>query len=161
MGRHLFFSYACEALSRFCHAQCFFCFIAKFRSPYLSYVDLSECQLTVLPRNLPATVRYLQLRRNNITDLPRRSPILRRPGSLAVLILDENVIEQVEDGAFERLVNLDQLWLNGNRLTAIPRRLPVRLRRLLMDFNFVGNLTATDWFHSSTGVRHSVDMRDV
>jgi len=35
----------------------------------LSYLDLSECSLLMVPRGVPDTVTYLQLRRNNITRL--------------------------------------------------------------------------------------------
>jgi len=97
-------------------------------------------------------VRYLQLRRNNITEVSRRSAGLRRLGSLAVLVLDENMIEHIDDGALFRLDQLDQLWLNGNRLTTVPRQLPVSLQRLLVDFNYVGNLTDVELFKTLSKV---------
>ena len=45
----------------------------QFHSLFLSYVDLSECHLASVPRGLPASIRYLQLRRNNMTSVRRSS----------------------------------------------------------------------------------------
>ena len=65
----------------------------QFHSPFLSYVDLSECGLTAVPRGLPASIRYLQLRRNNISVIHQSS--LRDCNQVSILVLDENSISEV------------------------------------------------------------------
>ena len=104
-----------------------------FRSDFLSYVDLSECGLHRVPGGLPATVRYLQLRRNNLTVVERSS--FRDCVNVSIVVLDENLLVDIEEGAFSELVGVQQIWLNGNRLRAIPRPLPATVQRLFVDAN--------------------------
>jgi Leucine-rich repeat (LRR) protein len=112
-----------------------------FHSPStLSYIDLSECGLRDVPRGLPGSLRYVQLRRNNLTALDA-STFSECP-SVNIVVLDENRIETIQDGTFGEMTLLDQLWLNGNRLTNLPRPLPVRLRRLLADNNRIRSVDA-------------------
>ena len=109
-----------------------------FNSPLLSYVDFSECALRYVPKGLPNSLRYLQLRRNNMTLIHREA--FDTTPYLSILVLDENGISMVEHDTFNRLPYLQQLWINGNDLTSIPSRLPASLQRLLMDSNRLGKL---------------------
>lgn len=111
----------------------------RFSSQQLSYLDVSECELADIPRGLPVTLRYLQLRRNNITALHRDS--FSDSPELSILVLDENLISSVEKDTFTSLYRLQQLWLNFNRLANVPHT-PVQLQRLLLESNQVGELTA-------------------
>lgn len=111
----------------------------EFASPYLSYVDYSECGLRYVPRGLPNSIRYLQLRRNNMTVIHKRD--LGEVPYVSILVLDENGITFLEDGTFAPMIYLQQLWLNGNKLTMVPRPLPASLQRLLMDSNEIGAVT--------------------
>ena len=60
-------------------------------------------------------------------------------------MLDENRLERIDDDAFRATTNLQQLWLNGNRLRALPRALPATLERLFVDSNRLESLTAADF----------------
>ena len=110
----------------------------EFSSNLLSYVDISESGLRYVPRGLPNSIRYLQLRRNNMTTIMRRD--FQSCPYISILVLDENGLQHIEEGTFEPMINLQQLWLNGNRLVRIPHPLPKSLRRLLMDSNQLGVL---------------------
>ncbi|GBN57785.1 hypothetical protein AVEN_255983-1 [Araneus ventricosus] len=63
----------------------------------------------------------------------------RGPTSLTALVLSNNGIEKIGDRAFANLVNLDQLWLDGNRFGPIKRsmlpRPAKRLENLELDNN--------------------------
>ena len=111
----------------------------EFNSQFLSYIDLSETRLRYVPRGLPNSVRYLQLRRNNMSVINVRD--LSECPYVSILVLDENGITFIEDGTFEPMIYLQQLWLNGNKLTKIPYPLPVSLQRLLMDANHLGAIS--------------------
>src|SRR6218665_555756 len=111
----------------------------RFSSQQLSYLDVSECELADIPRGLPVTLCYLQLRRNNITALHRDS--FSDSPELSILVLDENLISSVAQDTFTSLYRLQQLWLNFNRLANVPHT-PVQLQRLLLESNQVGELTA-------------------
>ena len=115
--------------------------VARFHffSTSLSYLDLSECGLTQVPRGLTDTVRYLQMRRNNLTDLKRETFV--DATKIDTLILDENQIHRIEDDTFSRMAHLQQLWLNDNHLETIPRPLPPSLLRLLLESNRIREVT--------------------
>ena len=135
-----------------------------FSSHLLSYLDLSDCALERFPAGLPASVRYLQLRRNRLrTPQPTADAATGRCGrrnrlrtlarrdlvdvgaELNILVLDENRLERIDDDTFRATTNLQQLWLNGNRLRALPRALPAALERLFVDSNRLESLTAADF----------------
>ena len=79
-----------------------------FHSPStLSYIDLSECGLTRVPRGLPAALRYVQLRRNNLTKLD--TDTFSECRQVSILVLDENRIQTVTDGTFADMSQLQQV----------------------------------------------------
>lgn len=91
------------------------------------------------------------------------STFARRLRHLTTLVLDDNQLERLgessteDDGGGaddEKLFSdeLEHLWLNGNRLSSVPRGLPANLRRLLMDFNDVEELTDPNTFHGLSKV---------
>jgi len=114
-----------------------------FSSQFLSYVDLSECDLTRVPKGLPSSVRYLQLRRNKMAVLPRDS--FASCVDVTIIVLDENDVIEIEEGAFEHLDRLQQLWLNGNRLEYVPKPIPPSVQRLFLDSNQLQSLAEDDF----------------
>jgi len=81
-----------------------------FHSPStLSYIDISECGLTVVPRGLPSSLRYIQLRRNNLTEL-NESAFSQCP-HVNILVLDENKLHTVHNGTFTVMSHLQQVSL--------------------------------------------------
>ena len=109
-----------------------------FTSTFLSYVDLSECCLDGLPKGLPNSIRYLQLRRNNLTYLDRFT--FQDCRFISILVLDYNKIERIDEDTFDGMIYLQQLWLNGNRLRLVSSRLPAGLQRLFLDYNFLEDI---------------------
>jgi Leucine-rich repeat (LRR) protein len=77
----------------------------------LSYIDLSECGLTVLPAGLPVSLRYLQMRRNNVTSLA--SDAFVDCPDVNIAVLDENKIERIDNGSLTRLRRLQQVECNN------------------------------------------------
>ena len=73
----------------------------------LSYVDLSECSLSQLPSGLPLSIRYLQMRRNNLTSLT--SGAFKECPDVNIVVLDENRIESVDGDAVSGLRRLQQV----------------------------------------------------
>lgn len=118
-----------------------------FHSNLLTYVDVSECGYSHVPRGLPGSARYLQLRRNNLTSLTRLS-FVECP-YVTILVLDENRIESIEDGTFAQMTHLQQLWLNNNRLKTMPSPIPVSVERLLMDLNRIEHVGVGSFPESS------------
>ena len=100
---------------------------------FLNYLDFSECGLLSIPRGLPESLRYLQLRRNHLTKVTADS--FQECTGLNILLLDGNQISTIEGDAFQRMFNLQQLWLNENQLNQVPKHLPRSLQRLLLDGN--------------------------
>ena len=123
-----------------------------FSSEHLSYVDLSDCGLERFPGGLPSSVRYLQLRNNLLQTLTRQN-LDDMSSELNILVLDENRLEYIDSDTFQTTTNLEQLWLNGNQLLAIPRSLPLTLQRLFIDSNRLQSLTVDDFPRPPSGIR--------
>ena len=113
----------------------------------LSYLDLSECSLTAIPRGVPDTATYVQLRRNNITRLSGDG--FRGAFRVKILVLDENRISDVDDRTFGHLRSLNQLWLNNNELVRVPAGLPSSVQRLMLDSNNIDRLVADSFANLS------------
>jgi len=73
----------------------------------LSYIDMSECGLTTVPRGLPESLRYIQLRRNNLTILDAES--FSECPQVNILVLDENRIQTVHNGTFTTMSHLQRV----------------------------------------------------
>ena len=46
----------------------------------------------------------------------------------------------IEDGTFEEMTYLKQLWLNDNRLLRLPQSLPIKLQRLFLEANRISSI---------------------
>jgi len=89
-----------------------------FHSPSsLSYIDMSECGLTTVPRGLPASLRYVQLRRNNLTAL--HADAFTQCPQVNILVLDENKIHSVHNGTFTSMSHLQQVCMRRTPYTHI------------------------------------------
>ncbi|XP_051900407.1 slit homolog 3 protein-like isoform X2 [Pristis pectinata] len=79
-------------------------------------LDLSNNQIKHLEGDYPLSVEKLDLSSNSLTTIPdfRKLPHLRK------LILDDNEISALPDGAFQPLVNLEDFSIKGNLIVHIP-----------------------------------------
>lgn len=119
-----------------------------FSTGSLSYLDLSNCNLSSVPIGLPSSVEYLHLGANNISFVRQIDFALTT--EIKILVLDDNGLVAMETGAMATMEHLQQLWLNGNQLTTIPRPLPIGLQRLFIDHNAIRQLTSFHFLSSSS-----------
>ncbi|OXA63321.1 Leucine-rich repeat-containing G-protein coupled receptor 5 [Folsomia candida] len=88
----------------------------------LKELTLSRNQLTAFPTTaIPNNLELLNLEYNKISQLERH--ILPKNSKLHALLLGGNVIEKIDDSAFDGLELLQLLELDGNRLLEVPRAL--------------------------------------
>ncbi|ESP02892.1 hypothetical protein LOTGIDRAFT_110650, partial [Lottia gigantea] len=109
----------------------------------LSYIDMSECQLTTVPRGLPDSIEHLKLIKNNITKIKPKD--FRNKNYLKILALDENEIEFIAPNSFKSLQKLIQLWLNGNRLRKFPSPISPSVTNVYLAKNNITKLSAADF----------------
>ncbi|XP_046903559.1 insulin-like growth factor-binding protein complex acid labile subunit [Hypomesus transpacificus] len=83
----------------------------------IKYINCSSGNFTTLVSNIARNTEYLDLSRNLLTVLPLDS--LGRLWRLRVLLLRENNISLVSDGAFSHLLGLRRLDLSHNRLSTL------------------------------------------
>ena len=113
------------------------------KNTLLSYLDLGQCQLQTFPAGLPWATRYIQLSRNNITKISKDTFLQTR--FLGIIILDENKMTEVEPGAFMPIAHLQQIWLNGNRLTSFPSPIPSSVDTVCIEENEITQLADVDF----------------
>jgi len=63
----------------------------------LTYIDVSEAGLSQVPRGLPSSTRYAQLRRNNISSLSHIA-FIECPFA-SIVVLDDNHITTTDQQA--------------------------------------------------------------
>ena len=105
----------------------------SFMSNYLTYVGLSNCHLSCMPRGLPNSIRYLQLKGNDMTVLKKET--FEDCRFVSIVVLDDNAIEEVHEGVFGGMVYLQQIWINRNNLSVINDQIPKNVRKLCLDSN--------------------------
>ncbi|MCJ8742091.1 hypothetical protein PDJAM_G00078020 [Pangasius djambal] len=90
-------------------------------------VDCAGVNLSEFPQELPENTRQLSLQNNQISEI--RAEDLSRLLHLQTLNLQNNRLttEGLEDDGFEALEQLSYLYLANNKLTAAPRYLPPTL----------------------------------
>ena len=109
----------------------------------LSYVDLSQCAITSVPRKLPPSLEYLQLTNNNITRI--KATDFSRNTKLKFLVLAQNQIDVIENGAFSPLKNLQELRLTDNKLREFPPLLPASVNAIYLSKNKIQQLSCDDF----------------
>ncbi|XP_061687319.1 osteoglycin, paralog b [Syngnathoides biaculeatus] len=105
-----------------------YCYVCLSGSVYCE--DVSP-EMSAVP-SLPKETAYLYARFNKITTITNQD--FSDTISLKTIDLSWNLIAELEDGAFSRLANFEELNLSHNRLTKLPTR-PVRLTSSNANFN--------------------------
>ncbi|XP_040903550.1 osteoglycin, paralog b [Toxotes jaculatrix] len=95
------------------------------------YCEEVSPEMSAVP-TLPKETAYLYARFNKITKI--RNKDFADMATLRRIDLSENLISVIEDGAFSRLPNLEELTLAENRLTKLPT-LPTKLVLFNANFN--------------------------
>ncbi|KAM3872558.1 osteoglycin, paralog b [Diretmus argenteus] len=95
------------------------------------YCEEVSPEMSAVP-TLPKETAYLYARFNKITKITNRN--FADMGTLKTIDLSGNLISEIEDGAFSKLLNLEELILADNRLTRLPM-LPANLISLNVNFN--------------------------
>lgn len=98
--------------------------------------------LDQIPTGLPARTQYLFLQGNNMTSLGAKE--FSNATRLRWLILDHNQLlsEQLDNGLFSNLTNLENLFINKNNLTEVPAGLPRGLKQLRLAYNHIGKISS-------------------
>ncbi|KAM4609803.1 osteoglycin, paralog b [Polymixia lowei] len=105
------------------------------------YCEEVSPEMSVVPA-LPKETAYLYARYNKITKINNKD--FADMATLKTIDLTGNLISEIEDGAFSKLSNLEELTLADNRLTKLPM-LPTKL----VSFNAYSNHLKTKGVKSS------------
>ncbi|KAK2501396.1 hypothetical protein MC885_008572 [Smutsia gigantea] len=107
----------------------------------LRFLSFSGNFLTKIPINMPKSLLYLKMERNQLKVVRFRD--MKHLENLSHLYLSENSLSSI-DGA-QLLANLTTLELSQNQLQMLPLRLPARLQKLDISNNLIQRVTAQDF----------------
>lgn len=110
----------------------------------LEYLDLSNNNLSVVPRGLPRNLLLLHLEKNCIHSIPADSLSLLR--NLEYLLLHNNKLRSrsIHPTAFLGLKKLHTLHMHHNLLVRVPRGLPRRAKTLMLLHNSISEIGRND-----------------
>lgn len=95
---------------------------------YRKIVRCMKLELTEIPKHIPSHINVLDLRFNNIKEIPPGS--FKNLQHLTSLLLNNNAITTLRNGAFDGLYNLQNLYLYKNRIKHIEPNVFQNLNRL-------------------------------
>ncbi|XP_011305480.1 slit homolog 2 protein [Fopius arisanus] len=113
----------------------------------LEELDLSGNRLKFIPKRLPSSLIHLNLRGNLIEDVTFDD--LDGIDSIHSLMLDDNMIETIEEGALSQLPLLTELDISNNPIKQLPANTlagPTSLTKLRMS-----GLLQLEWEHERRG----------
>ncbi|KAF7203821.1 podocan isoform X2 [Nothobranchius furzeri] len=110
----------------------------------LEYLDLSNNNLSVVPKGLPRNLVLLHLEKNDIQRIP--GDALTSVRNLEYLLLHNNKLRSrsIHPTAFQGLKKLHTLHLYNNLLERVPRGLPRRAKTLMLLHNFISEIGRND-----------------
>uniref|UniRef100_H2MGY3 Podocan n=1 Tax=Oryzias latipes TaxID=8090 RepID=H2MGY3_ORYLA len=110
----------------------------------LECLDLSNNNLTVVPKGLPRNLVLLHLDRNSIHSIP--GDVLASVRNLEYLLLHHNKLRSrsIHPVAFQGLKKLHTLHMYNNLLERIPRGLPRRAKTLMLLHNSISEIGRND-----------------
>ncbi|XP_029988900.1 podocan isoform X2 [Sphaeramia orbicularis] len=110
----------------------------------LEYLDLSNNNLSVVPKGLPRNLLLLHLEKNCIRSIPGDALISVR--NLEYLLLHNNQLRSraIHPAAFQGLKKLHTLHMYNNLLERVPRGLPRRAKTLMLLHNSISEIGRND-----------------
>ncbi|KAG9351003.1 hypothetical protein JZ751_024892 [Albula glossodonta] len=110
----------------------------------LEYLDLSNNNLSVVPKGLPRSLVLLHLEKNSIHSIP--GDVLTPIRNLEYLLLHNNKLRSrnIHPMAFQGLKKLHTLHMYNNQLERVPRGLPRRAKTLMLLHNFISEINRND-----------------
>ncbi|XP_054644845.1 podocan [Dunckerocampus dactyliophorus] len=110
----------------------------------LECLDLSNNNLSVVPKGLPRNLVLLHLEKNSIRSIPADALISVR--NLEYLLLHNNKLRSrfIHPAAFQGLKKLHTLHMYNNLLERVPRGLPRRAKTLMLLHNSITEIGRND-----------------
>ncbi|XP_057697042.1 podocan isoform X2 [Corythoichthys intestinalis] len=110
----------------------------------LECLDLSNNNLSAVPRGLPRNLVLLHLERNSIRGIP--ADALHSVRNLEYLLLHNNQLRSrfIHPAAFQGLKKLHTLHMHNNQLERVPRGLPRRAKTLVLLRNAISEIGRND-----------------
>nr|XP_057928928.1 podocan [Doryrhamphus excisus] len=110
----------------------------------LECLDLSNNNLSVVPKGLPRNLVLLHLEKNSIRSIPADALISVR--NLEYLLLHNNKLRSrfIHPAAFQGLKKLHTLHMYNNLLERVPRGLPRRAKTLMLLHNSIAEIGRND-----------------
>lgn len=110
----------------------------------LECLDLSNNNLSVVPKGLPRSLVLLHLEKNSIRSIP--GDALTSVRNLEYLLLHNNKLRSrsIHPAAFQGLKKLHTLHMYNNLLERVPRGLPRRAKTLMLLHNLIAEIGRND-----------------
>ncbi|KAK2862301.1 hypothetical protein Q5P01_001834 [Channa striata] len=104
----------------------------------LYYLFANHNYLSSVPSTLPSGLRQLRLAHNQISSIS--SGAFEKLLNLTLLLLQGNRLQTITEGDLKGLLSLNMLDLSGNNFLTVPRHLPASIEQLYLSNNSLSGL---------------------
>nr|XP_006625676.2 PREDICTED: extracellular matrix protein 2-like [Lepisosteus oculatus] len=118
----------------------------------LIYLRLDENRFRTIPPGLPASLQELHMDENHIEEI--QEGVLNKTLNLKVLVLSNNYIQEnrIAPRAWIHLPLLETIDLSSNKLVHVPSFLPIGLRQLILHHNQIERIPGYVFAHMRPGL---------
>ena len=121
------------------------CFCLKRCSDGIIVVDCEKKSLKEVPSSMPQGLIELNLRNNEIKDIPAHPYLI----NVTVLKLSNNKVEQLQASMVQKLKHVKSLLIDSNRLSSLPKEIEaLNFTTLALDQNVFKCDCTTKWMKS-------------
>ena len=108
------------------------------RNKMLQYLNLTACELSTFPNDLPSSMKFLKLTKNKIQRISRSDTKIYR--HLNALILEDCGLVYIEPGSFQDMTSLSDLFMFVNQLDKVPGPFPASIKTIHLDNNKITSI---------------------
>ncbi|KAH9496087.1 hypothetical protein Btru_012698 [Bulinus truncatus] len=124
----------------------------------LTFLDISQCQLTMFPTGLPWSVRFLNISNNYLNTVGKSLESIQH---INVIDFDNNMIVYVQNDTFSKAAYLREIRISGNKLSYLPFKIPSSVEKFSADRNKIQRIFNNNFADDSKMLTLSLSSNNI
>ncbi|KAH9496093.1 hypothetical protein Btru_012709 [Bulinus truncatus] len=124
----------------------------------LTFLDISQCQLTMFPTGLPWSLRFLNISNNYLNTVGKSLDSIQH---INVIDFDNNMIGYVQNDTFSKAAYLREIRISGNKLSYLPFKIPSSVEKFSADRNKIQRIFNNNFADDSKMLTLSLSSNNI